>query len=191
MEPGREAHLPAEQPPPGTHARLPAAHADPSGPGHHPRPTSQGPGAALRLSRTGSVALPATGGVRLLPPHNRLRLTRHYQRATRLGARGRGELVVVHVAADEAGDVSKPPRVGIIVGRVVGSAVIRNAVQRRLRHLMRERLDRVPAGSLVVVRALGGTGGVPSAVLASDLDTALDRAVRSYRERGHRRGGRR
>jgi ribonuclease P protein component len=115
----------------------------------------------------------------VLPPQNRLRLARDHQRVARRGARGGATCVVVHLVTESAAEVQAAPRVGVVVSRSVGNAVTRNTVRRRLRHLMRERLDRVPAGSLVVVRARTGVGSTPTAVLAGDLDTALDRALRA------------
>lgn len=112
----------------------------------------------------------------MLPPQNRLRLTRDHQRATRLGARGGTARVVVHLLTDPR-RTGPPVRVGIVVSRAVGSAVNRNAVRRRLRHLMRERLDRIPDGSVVVVRAQADAAAVQTAVLAEDLDRALHRAM--------------
>jgi len=64
------------------------------------------------------------------------------------------------------------------VTRSVGGAVVRNAVRRRLRHLIRARLDRLPSGARVVVRVNPASAGRSSAQLAADLDGALDRAVR-------------
>ncbi len=42
---------------------------------------------------------------------------------------------------------------------------------------MRDRLDRLPAGSLVVVRALPGAGAAEYDQLARDLDAALQRLL--------------
>ena len=56
--------------------------------------------------------------------------------------------------------------------------MVRNGVRRRLRHLLRERLARLPAGSLAVVRALPVSHSAPSAVLGADLDLCLDRLLR-------------
>ena len=185
MEPGREAHLPAEQSPAGENPRLPAAHADSGGPGDHRRPSSQGPRAAVRLSRAGSHCLPREG-FRMLPPQNRLRRTRDHQAVTRRGVRGGSRLVVVHVLTGGAIDPQSRTRSGFAVGAAVGGAVTRNAVRRRLRHLIRDRLDRIPVGSLVVVRAQAAAGTAPTAELARDLDTALDRALSSNRRRTER-----
>ncbi len=63
------------------------------------------------------------------------------------------------------------------MSKAVGIAVVRNRVKRRLRHLMRDRLDRLPAGSLVVVRALPGAGDADHDQLARDLDAALERLL--------------
>jgi ribonuclease P protein component len=73
---------------------------------------------------------------------------------------------------------SGPPRAGFVVSKAVGGAVVRNAVTRRLRALVAARLDRLPAGSAVVVRALPASAGTSSAVLAEDLDGCLDQLLR-------------
>lgn len=70
-----------------------------------------------------------------------------------------------------------PARVGFVVGRSVGGSVQRHLVARRLRHLMRERLTRLPHGSRLVVRALAEASGRTSPDLARDLDAALDRLL--------------
>ncbi len=72
-----------------------------------------------------------------------------------------------------------PARAGFVVSKAIGNAVVRNKVQRRLRHLVRDRLDRLPAGSLVVVRALPGAGDAEYDALARDLDAALQRLLRT------------
>lgn len=62
-----------------------------------------------------------------------------------------------------------------MVGRAVGGAVVRHRVQRRLRHLMRQRLATLPGGALVVVRALPASASKSSAALDDDLGGALRR----------------
>jgi ribonuclease P protein component len=93
---------------------------------------------------------------------------RHGQKA------GRTRLVV-HVLPDaSSGDV---PTVGFVVSKAVGSAVERNRVKRRLRHLMRgHHVDRLPTGTRVVVRALPAAADASSGSLAADLEQALHRA---------------
>ena len=111
----------------------------------------------------------------MLPPPARLRRREDFTRAVRRGRRaGRGTLVA-HYLAPESAD--GPARVGFTVGRAVGNSVIRHRTVRRLRHLVRDRLDRLPAGSVLVVRALPPAGAADSAALGRDLDAALARVV--------------
>jgi len=60
------------------------------------------------------------------------------------------------------------PHVGFVVPKAVGGAVTRNKVRRRLRGLVVELRDALPAGADVVVRAL------PAAALASYEALGLD-----------------
>jgi ribonuclease P protein component len=71
-----------------------------------------------------------------------------------------------------------PARVGLVVSKAVGPAVTRNQVKRRLRHLLRDRVALLPAGSVLVVRALPASAQASSTTLAADLDRALTRADR-------------
>jgi ribonuclease P protein component len=108
----------------------------------------------------------------VLPPANRLRTRQDFSRALRTGRRVPGRLVVLHLALT---DRVEPPRVGLAVGRAVGTSVTRHRVARRLRHLLRARLVRLPAGALLVVRALPSAGPASSAQLGEALDAGLAR----------------
>ncbi len=70
------------------------------------------------------------------------------------------------------------PRAGFVVSKAVGNAVVRHRVTRRLRHLVRPRLDQLPPGALLVVRALPPSATASSAELADDLDSGLRAARR-------------
>ncbi|QHC26564.1 ribonuclease P protein component [Streptomyces sp. GS7] len=118
----------------------------------------------------------------MLPTEHRLRRREDFATAVRRGRRAGRPLLVVHFrsgATDPhaAGECVPPARAGFVVSKAVGIAVVRNKVKRRLRHLMRDRLDRLPAGSLVVVRALPGAGDADHDQLARDLDAALARLL--------------
>src|SRR5262249_2652676 len=155
-----------EQPPPCPYARFPAADAYPRGTRDPRRPASQGPRQALRL--TGRAVLPAAV---------RMRRSDDFANAVRRGRRaGRESLVVPYLGPEPSGPATAR-LVGFGVGRVVGGSVRRHRVIRQLRHLVRDRLDRLPAGSRTVVRALPVAAGRRSADLAVDLDAALDRLV--------------
>ncbi|WP_405439533.1 ribonuclease P protein component [Streptomyces avidinii] len=119
----------------------------------------------------------------MLSPENRLRRREDFASAVRRGRRAGRPLLVVHLrtsgATDphEPGEIDPSTRAGFVVSKAVGNAVVRNRVKRRLRHLVRERLPQLPAGSLVVVRALPGAGDAGPDELARDLDAALVRLL--------------
>jgi ribonuclease P protein component len=73
-----------------------------------------------------------------------------------------------------------PPLVGFIVSRAVGSAVVRNKVKRRLRHLVRGYLGSLPGGSLLVVRAAPRAAMACQADLAADLDLVIGALLRRH-----------
>jgi ribonuclease P protein component len=104
---------------------------------------------------------------------HRLTTSAGFSAATRRGRRAGTRTLVLHLAvcADDA--TAGGPRVGFVVGRSVGNAVARNRVRRRLRHLARERLDRLPDTATLVVRALPAAAGATYGGLGQDLDAAL------------------
>ncbi|PWU45454.1 ribonuclease P protein component [Micromonospora globispora] len=137
----------------------------------------------------------------MLAAAQRLRRSSDFAAAVRGGRRvGRGA-VVVHLtlpqttgttattspepARTTGAETSAPSRAGFVVSKAVGNAVVRNKVRRRLRHLVRERLAELPAGSTLVVRALPAAAETSYARLGADLDAALAaaRAPRGRRSR--------
>jgi ribonuclease P protein component len=85
---------------------------------------------------------------------------------------------VVHLtvpAGDTSGDTGAGRAVlaGFVVSKAVGGAVVRNTVTRRLRAVVRGRIDVLPAGSALVVRALPASATASSAELADELDACL------------------
>ncbi len=67
------------------------------------------------------------------------------------------------------------PKVGFVVSKAVGNAVVRHRVARRLRHMVRERVGTLPPGSALVVRALPSAAVATSAELGQDFDAAIRR----------------
>jgi ribonuclease P protein component len=104
--------------------------------------------------------------------------------AVRQGTRAGRPSMTGHLftqAQDEPQDGSRrgePAKVGFIVSRAVGTAVVRNRVKRRLRVLARGYLGVLPAGSLLVVRANPPAAAARQADLAADLDLVLNRLLR-------------
>jgi ribonuclease P protein component len=95
--------------------------------------------------------------------------------ATRAGRRVSAPGIVVHAHAEPS---EADRKAGFVVSRVVGSAVTRNQVRRRLQHLVAARLADLPEGARLVVRATPAAAGRSSAALAGSLDLALGKAYR-------------
>ncbi|HEX6917478.1 MAG TPA: ribonuclease P protein component [Phycicoccus sp.] len=114
----------------------------------------------------------------MLPAPNRLRQRADFAsavrgpRSTRAGSR----LLVVHATTADA-RAGCPPRVGFVVSGAVGGAVVRNRTKRRLRALVAARLDRLPLGADVVVRANPPAGGASSRELQAALDPLWDKVI--------------
>lgn len=133
----------------------------------------------------------------MLPQQSRMRRAEDFRRVLRTGRRAGGSVLAGHLllpagpagldgAAGPDGDAGSPgevlsgdpAKVGLIVSRAVGSAVVRNRVKRRLRELMRGRLASLPRGCLLVVRAYPAAAGARQADLAADLDLVIGRLLR-------------
>jgi ribonuclease P protein component len=115
----------------------------------------------------------------VLPAGSRLRRRQDFTVVVRRGRRAGRPSLVAHLYLGPTTDdpPAAPARAGFVVSKAVGGAVTRNTVERRLRHLMRERLELLPRGSMLVVRALPPAATATSARLGADLDAVLDRLV--------------
>src|SRR5690606_39632499 len=99
-----------------------------------------------------------------------MRSSTEFRRAMRDGARAGRDAIVVHLAPGDGN-----AKVGFVVSRAVGNAVTRNLIKRRMRALVAERLDALPAGSFVVVRALPAAATTSYSELGAQLDSGLRR----------------
>ena len=133
----------------------------------------------------------------MLPQQSRMRRPEDFRLVLRTGRRAGGSVLAGHLLL-AAGSVSPggqsppappiglvgevrsgdPAKVGFIVSRAVGSAVVRNRVKRRLRELMRGRLASLPRGCLLVLRAYPAAASARQADLAADLDLVIGRLLR-------------
>jgi ribonuclease P protein component len=122
----------------------------------------------------------------VLPAAARLTRSQDFGLVVRRGRRAGRPRLVVHAlmssgrSTDESSaaptlDMSK---VGFVVSKAVGNSVVRHRVSRKLRHVVRDRLDRLPEGTSLVVRALPAAADASSADLANDFDAALRRLLR-------------
>ena len=85
--------------------------------------------------------------------------SKDFRETTRRGVRVGRPTLVVHAAHLDDGT-----RVGFVVAGAVGSAVTRNRVKRRLRHLAAAHVAEAPAGIGIVVRALPRAATDPAEV---------------------------
>jgi ribonuclease P protein component len=118
----------------------------------------------------------------VLPQQSRMRRPEDFRRVLRTGRRAGGSVIAGHLLlpVGSVGEVRSgdPAKVGFIVSRAVGSAVVRNRVKRRLRELVRRRLASLPRGCLLVLRAHPAAAGARQADLAADLDLVIGRLLR-------------
>jgi ribonuclease P protein component len=85
--------------------------------------------------------------------------------------------MVVHANSTDARR-GQPPRVGFVVSKAVGNAVVRNRTKRVLRALLSARIDQLPDGVDVVIRANAGLPATPTVTVAEHLDRLLDTVMR-------------
>lgn len=109
----------------------------------------------------------------MLARSSRLHRRGEFRTATRQGRRVNATGLVLHAHLDAT---ASSPLVGFVVGRAVGPAVARNQVRRRLQHLIADRLETLPAGARLVVRATPAAAGRSFALLGAALDDALTKA---------------
>ncbi|GAB2998349.1 ribonuclease P protein component [Saccharothrix stipae] len=136
--------------------------------------------AANRLTRSQDFGLVVRRGRRA----GRSRLVVHVLMATASagGASGRPTSTAANGASAEqrtsAQPTLDPSKVGFVVSKAVGNSVVRHRVSRKLRHVVRDRLDVLPPGTSLVVRALAPSADADSAELGRDLDAALNKVLR-------------
>ncbi|SDP53862.1 ribonuclease P protein component [Pedococcus dokdonensis] len=110
----------------------------------------------------------------MLPAGHRLRASSDFVATFRgpRGARAGSTLIVVHANQADA-RAGQPPRVGFVVSKAVGGAVVRNRTKRRLRALVAARLDTIPRGTDLVIRANPVAAQANSTSLGAELDALL------------------
>jgi ribonuclease P protein component len=119
----------------------------------------------------------------VLSARNRMRRSTEFDATVRHGMRAAQPDLIVHVRRATDSDEHDGPRVGLIVGKAVGSAVERHRVARRLRHVSRTMLPELHPGDQVVLRALPGSRNVSSPRLEQQVRNGLRRAFESARTR--------
>ena len=111
----------------------------------------------------------------MLAKANRIVSATDYRRLVRSGRRARGALTLAY---GRRSNPDSPLRVGVIVARNVGNAVVRNRVRRRIK-AVGWALAQDVQGLDVVVRALPSAAGADFAA----VDTEVRRLVGTLQER--------
>ena len=111
----------------------------------------------------------------MLATRNRLRTASDFSTTVRSGVRNGRRNVVLYAAAIAA---DEPSRIGFIVSKSVGNAVVRNLVKRRLREAAALSLQEHAAGYAIVVRALPASATASWDELLADYTAALENTMR-------------
>jgi ribonuclease P protein component len=112
----------------------------------------------------------------VLAKANRVTSGADYREIVRRGRRAGGANTVCYIRRSTA---ETPARFGFIVSKKVGTAVRRNLVRRRMKAAAHEFVDRLPAGSDIVVRALPGADQASWDTLHAEISAAIDRIFRT------------
>ena len=118
----------------------------------------------------------------MLPARHRLREGTDFAAAVR-GARSGSRFIVVHANSTDV-RAGQPPRVGFVVSKAVGGAVVRNRTRRVLRALMSARVGQLPTGVDLVVRANPAAAAATSQGLAAEVDRLLPGVLRRVKAGG-------
>ena len=111
----------------------------------------------------------------MLAQRNRLRKASEFALAVK-GRRVSGENFLLYVATPPHGEhTGAPVKVGLIVGKNVGSSVVRHRVSRQLRHAIAPQLHQFPAGTLLVFRAHPGAAQSTEINLAGEVSKLIEK----------------
>jgi ribonuclease P protein component len=101
--------------------------------------------------------------------------SREFGSTVKNGVRAVERDLVVH--AQRCDQEAEPgPRIGLVVGKSVGSSVQRHRVARRLRHVARNVVTELDPGDRIVIRALPSSRHAILARLEQELRSGLSRA---------------
>jgi ribonuclease P protein component len=117
----------------------------------------------------------------VLPARYRMTRSADFGVTVRQGVRAAQPDLVVYAlrvgaeSGHDDGGSDEGPRIGLVVGKSVGTAVQRHRVSRRLRHVMYAVLADLDSADRLVIRALPSSRNAISARLESQLRAALKR----------------
>ena len=116
----------------------------------------------------------------MLPKNARMTTSADFARATKSGARVTTENFVGYLYISPVTNHDLP-KCGLIINKSVGGSVARHALARKVRHSVSPNLAKLPAGSLLVIRALAKNN-------VSDVVVEIEKLTNKLLERASRVG---
>ena len=115
----------------------------------------------------------------MLPKNARLTASADFARATKSGTRVTTDSYVGYLYLSPVTN-QEIPKCGLIINKSVGGSVVRHTLARKLRHALAPQISKLPAGSLLVIRALAKNNPDSVFVEVEKLtNKLLERAARS------------
>jgi ribonuclease P protein component len=116
----------------------------------------------------------------VLPKNARLTASEDFARTTKSGIRVTVENFVGYLYITPTSDSGA--KCGLIINKTVGGSVVRHALARKVRHALAAEVTKLPAGSLLVVRALSQKKS-SAMVLTNNISAEIESLVNKLLER--------
>jgi ribonuclease P protein component len=114
----------------------------------------------------------------VLPKNARLTASEDFARTTKSGIRVTVENFVGYLYITPASESGA--KCGLIINKTVGGSVVRHALARKVRHALAAEVTKLPAGSLLVVRALSqkkSTAMVITNNISADIESLVNKLL--------------
>ena len=90
----------------------------------------------------------------MLPNSARIKSSSDFARVTKTGRRVTTNSLIGYFLTTDQNQPQKPTRLGLIIGKSVGNSVVRHRIARQVRHAVREQINNLPNGTMLVIRAM-------------------------------------
>ena len=90
----------------------------------------------------------------VLPNSARIKSSSDFARVTKTGRRVTTNSLIGYFLTADQNQPQKPTRLGLIIGKSVGNSVVRHRIARQVRHAVREQINNLPNGTMLVIRAM-------------------------------------